>query len=62
MEININAEARFIEICGVKYSYELFEAWGRNGIEKDTLFRIMGRVNGMITLQTIDIGALKLPD
>ena len=62
MDIKIDSKAEYIEICGMKYSFELFEMWGRNGMEKDTVYRILSRDDGMITIQTIDIGGLRLPD
>ena len=62
MEIKIEPKAEYIEICGIKYSFALFEAWGRDGFNKNQVFRILSRDDGMISIQTIDIGSLKLPD
>lgn len=62
MDIKIDPKVEYIEICGIKYSFGLFEAWGKDGIDTSHLFRILSRDNGAIVIQTIDIGGLKLPD
>ena len=62
MDIKIEPNAGYIEICGVKYSFAYFERLGRDGVDTNTMFRILYREDGMVTIQTVDIGGLKLPD
>ena len=29
-----------VEIAGIKYSYSLFEAWGENGLDTESVFQL----------------------
>ncbi len=46
-------ETRVLEIRGVRYSIELFEAWAEDGFPDGTIFRIVERVGGVVTLEKI---------
>lgn len=43
----------YLEICGIKYAKVLFEAWGEKGMDIGTLFRLLKREDGVITIKTI---------
>lgn len=42
-----------VEIEGIRYSKELFRAWGEKGVEIGTLFKLLGRENGVVSIQTL---------
>ena len=46
-------ETRVLEIRGVRYSIELFEAWAEDGLSDGAIFRIVERVGGVVTLEEI---------
>ena len=42
-----------VEVCGIRYSYGLFEAWGFGGMEIGTLFRLVSREDTVIAIETL---------
>ena len=47
--------AQMMEVAGVRYAYGVFEAWGENGVELNTHFKLVAREkDGAITIQRIE--------
>jgi len=54
-DFQFDNERGAVSVCGVAYSYELFESWGENGIAVNKLFKLIGREkDGAITVQIIE--------
>ena len=53
MNIMVDTEKRIVEVNGMKYSFELFEAWGQHGAPLGTVFIFDKRVDGIIELSII---------
>ena len=65
-DFKFDDERRVVEVDGIKYAYKLFEALGKNGFAKGTLFRIYDRddtvtieevapLSGSEKLNTVDV-------
>ena len=53
LTIKDDPEHQIIEIEGVRYSYALFQLWGTNGLPVNTLFKIVKKENGLLTIEKI---------
>ena len=42
-----------VEVRGVKYSYDLFRAWGRYGLEVGAKYRLLSREDGVVTVEKL---------
>lgn len=63
-ELFVKETPETLEICGIRYTKDLFRAWGEKGIDKGTLFKLVERENGCISIQTLrdlesELSALK---
>jgi hypothetical protein len=45
---------QYIEINGIKYSYDLFEEWGINGMPEGTKFELVKRENGKMIIKRLE--------
>lgn len=50
-QVDIDADQEFVTICGIKYAFSLFQAWGEHGLDHKALFRIVERADGVITIE-----------
>lgn len=55
MQITINPEGHWIECGGIKYSFEMFQRLGMEGLSEGAYFQIVKREDtGMITIVRFD--------
>ena len=54
LTIKDDPKHQIIEIEGIRYSYALFQLWGTYGLPLNTIFKLVNRKDGVITIAKID--------
>lgn len=54
--VNTNEDLRILEINGIKYTYELFEALGKDGLAVGERFEVVKRDEDYITIKRLNDG------
>lgn len=52
----VKEEHGYLEICGIRYSKELFREWGEKGMELGTLFKLTKRENNVVYIERVNHG------